>query len=232
MGGVGRRESNLRVDSLFASEVCSYLSPSAKDSWEAGTNEDSKIGPPPGDSEEEFGGAGSKLSVAETADTIVLKGHKQSSPGPSDGPKAHLKGHGEQGESERISGKVTSNKSNSNRPFHGTLRREEVCALSDLRGEREGSTSLGADEGAGGSHSHPEEQTSFWERTLPTNNWWELRRSESPPIDQSRQQVASEEDQRVKDFEMRGGLENVDLATDEKAIKDERRLSPKRIIAG
>ena len=224
--GVSQRESNLKVDSLFASGVCSYLSPSGKDSWEAGTNEGSVTGPPQGDSKKEFGAARSKPFASELAEAIVLKGHEQSSPKPSDEPKAHLKGHGEPRASERVTGKVTPNESNPNRPFHGTLRREEVFAALDCRVKREGNAHLGAEDSVS-STNRPESQTSFWEKTLPTNNWWELSRSGLPMRSQPQQQVESEEHHKVNDFEMRGGLENIDLATEEREMKDEKRFDPK-----
>ena len=186
--GVSQRESNLRVDSLFASEVCSYLSPSGKDSWEAGTNEGSVTGPPQGDSKKEFGAARSKPFVSELSEAIVLKGHEQSSPKPSDEPKAHLKGHGEPRASERVTGKVTPNESNPNRPFHGTLRREEVFAALDCRVKKEGNAHLGAEDSVS-STNRPESRTLFWEKTLPTNNWWELSRSGLPMRSQPQQQV-------------------------------------------
>ena len=168
-----------------------------------------------------MGGVGSKPSGANRPVAIVLKGNEQSPNGSLDRPKARLKGNSELRAPEQIRKEIRLIKQNSNRPFHGTLRREEDCAQSVLEGENKRKEPPG--EGDGGIEDDRRKglPSSFWEKTLPVNIWWAPRSLDAPENGQPLQRGDTARNQSVDDFEWRGGQENIDLATDEKETKEE-----------
>ena len=197
MGGSIEKEPIIKSDSIFSSEVFSYPSPLGKGSREAGTDGKTPLAPLHGNSFEEMGGARpTKSSGSGRPGAIVLMGIEQSTTSGPIRSDALLTGHGEQtvtGSTKPADPRITP-------PYQGTLRKEGTGLWRTFDKEM----------------SRLEKETaSFWEKTLPTEDWtMEPRRDDPVPGVASKSKV-EEESVMVKEFEWARSQENIDLGPSE-----------------
>ena len=197
MGGSIEKEPFIKSDSLFYSEVFSYPSPLGKGSREAGTDGKTPLAPLHGNSFEEMGGARPTKSLGPgRPGAIVLMGIEQlitSGPIRSD---ALLTGHGEQtvtGSTKPADPRITP-------PYQGTLRKEGTGLWQTVNKEMS---------------RLDKETASFWEKTLPTEDWTREPRRDDPVPGVASKSKVEEESVMVKDFEWARSQENIDLGPSE-----------------